>query len=144
MKTNQRKNFFFGIVVLMFFSFQTYGQDSWTLLKEESNVQVYYMTVACGSMEDLDPLNIAAVDDSHETFKLKFINNNASSVPVTFSKITKVDDSDEINLITVPPGTTLLETCEAAPKLILTKQQGDQYPIAVSDFLNDFKITIQD
>lgn len=143
MKTNQPKNLFLGIIVLMLFSIQTYAQDTWTLLKEESNVQVFYQAVQCVTAQNLDPLDIEAVDDRHDSFKLKIVNNSASNTSVTFSKITKTDDSDELKTITVPSGTTLLESCEVAPKLILTKQDGDQYPIAVTDFLNAFILTIQ-
>ena len=91
MRTNQSKHLLFGIIVLMLFSFKSYGQDSWTLLKEESNVQVFYMSVACIGMTNVDPLDTHTGHDSHETFKLKIINNNSTDVPIslTFSKITK-------------------------------------------------------
>ena len=140
MKTNPFKMRVLGIGLFMLCTLQTFAQDNWTLLKEESNVQVFYQSVECASAIDLDPL---AIDDKHDSFKLKIVNNNASSTSVTFSKITKLDDSDELNTITVPSGTTLLETCGVAPKLILTKQEGDQYPVAVKDFLDAFILIIQ-
>lgn len=143
MKTNPFKMRVLGIGLFMLCTLQTFAQDNWTLLKEESNVQVFYQSVVCVSAQDLDPLDTEAVDDSHDSFKLKIVNNNASSTSVTFSKITKTDDSDELKTITVPSGTTLLESCEAAPKLFLTKQEGDQYPIAFTDFLDAFILTIQ-
>ena len=143
MKTNPFKMRVLGIGLFMLCTLQTFSQDNWTLLKEESNVQVFYQSVVCVSAQDLDPLDTEAADDSHDSFQLKIVNNNASSTSVTFSKITKMDDSDELNTIMVPSGTTLLETCGVAPKLILTKQEGDQYPIAFTDFLNEFILTIQ-
>ena len=145
MRTNQSKHLLFGIIVLMLFSFKSYGQDSWTLLKEESNVQVYYLTSTCGSMADIDPLDVGTTPDDYEIFKLKINNNNAASITttLTFSEITKIDDSDETRTISIPSGTTILESCEEAPKLILSKQDGDQFPIAFTDYLNDFIINIQ-
>ena len=145
MKTNQPKNFFFGIIVLMLFSFQTYAQDNWTLLKEEAGIQVYYQPVDCATQFDVvEPLElITAMENRHQTFKLKVINSNTSSKSITFSKVTKTDTSDELITVSVNAGTTLFETCEASPKLILTKQDGDQYPIAFTDFLNEFSLTIE-
>jgi hypothetical protein len=144
MKTKQRKNFFFGIIVLMLFSFQTYAQDNWTLLKEEAGIQVYYQPVDCETQFDVEPLElITAMENRHETFKLKVINSNTSSKSITFSKVTKTDTSDELITVSVNAGTTMFETCEASPKLILTKQDGDKYPIAFTDFLNEFSLTIE-
>ncbi|SHI28844.1 hypothetical protein [Algibacter luteus] len=144
MKTNQLKNFFRGIIVFMLFSFQTYAQDSWTLLKEESNIQIFYELIPCESGQNIDPIEFAEQGDlRHETFKLKIINNNASSKSITFSKVTTTNNSDELETISVVSGTTLLQTCESAPKMMLTKQYQDQYPIAVTDFLNEFIINIE-
>lgn len=144
MKTNQHKKFFFGIIVLMFFSIQTYAQDSWTLLKEEASVQVYYQPVDCATQFDVEPLDlITAMENRHETFKLKVINSNTSSKSITFSKVTKTDTSDELITVSVNTGTTLFETCEASPKISLTKQNGDKYPVSFADFINEFILTIE-
>lgn len=145
MKNNQRKKFFFSIIVLMLFSLQTYAQDNWTLLKEEAGVQVYYQPVDCATQFDVvDPLDLmAAVENRHELLKLKVINSNSTSKSITFSKVTKTDDSDELLTVSVSTGTTLFETCEASPKISLTKQNGDKYPVSFADFMNEFILTIE-
>ena len=144
MKINQPKNLFLGIIVLMLFSTHLYAQGSWTLLKEEANVQVFYELIPCENGQNMDPIEFSEQGDlRHETFKLKIINNNASSKSITFSKVTTTDDSDELEIISVVSGTTLLQTCETAPKMMLTKQYQDEYPIAVTDFLNEFIINIE-
>jgi hypothetical protein len=145
MKTYQPEKFFFGIIVLMLFSLQTYAQDNWTLLKEESGIQVYYQPVDCATQFDVvDPLDLmAAAENRHELLKLKVINSNTSSKSITFSKVTKTDDSDELITVSVSTGTTLFETCEASPKMSLTKQNGDKYPVSFTDFLNEFTLTIE-
>lgn len=124
---------------------QTYGQEvTWTLLKEESGVKVYYQITECDSKEVIDPLEWVDGDPTHQTFQLKLVNENGGDKSITFSKLTKTDDSDELETITIPSGTTLLETCEAAPKMKLTKEDGDLLPIAVTDFLTAFILTIND
>ena len=93
MKTNQPKKILFGIIVLMLFSLQTYAQDNWTPLKEEAGIQVYYQPVDCATQFDVEPLElITAMENRHETFKLKVINSNTSSKSITFSKVTKMQN----------------------------------------------------
>lgn len=134
-----------GVIFLMLVSFQSYAQnDSWTLLKEESGVKVYYKVAACDSDAVIDPLEWVNGDPTHETFQLKLVNENNEDKSVTFSKVTKTDDSDEFEIITISSGTTLLESCKASPKLRLTKTEGDHFPVAMTDFLIDFQITIKD
>lgn len=136
------RTFLTSIVLLMLLSFQTFAQDDWTLLKEENGVKVYYKVAACDSDAVIDPLDWANGDPTHETFQLKLVNENSEDKSVTFSKVTKTDDSDELETITISSGTTLLETCTAAPKMMLTKLEGDQLPIAMTDFLAAFTFTI--
>lgn len=135
----------FGIAFLILFSFQTYAQDqNWTLLKEENGVKVYYQIAECDSEEIIDPLQWANGDPAHETFQLKFVNDNNADKSVTFSKVTKTDDSDELETITIPAGNTLLESCAAAPKMMLTKMTGDHLPVSVIDYLSAFTLTVND
>tara|TARA_R110001592_G_scaffold76723_6_gene231377 strand:+ start:1072 stop:1572 length:501 start_codon:yes stop_codon:yes gene_type:complete len=135
-----------GIIFMVLMSFQSYGQDeTWKLLKEESGIKVYYQIVKCDTPPDVsDPLNIDVSSIGHQTFQLKLVNDNVGDKSITFSKVTKTNDSDELQSITIGSGTTLLETCEASPKLILTKIEGDNFPIAVTDFLTAFTFTIND
>ncbi len=134
-----------SILFLVMLSFQTFAQDdTWTLLKEENGVKVYYQITPCDSEQSDDPLEMLEGDSDHETFRLRIVNDNGESKSITFSKVTKTDDSDELETITISSGTTLLETCEAAPKMILTQTESDQYPISVTDFVAAFQITIND
>lgn len=134
----------FGIILILV-SFQSYAQnDSWTLLKEESGVKVYYKVAACDSDAVIDPLEWVNGDPAHETFQLKFVNDNNADKSVTFSKVTKTDDSDELETITIPVGNTLLESCTAAPKMMLTKMTGDHLPVSVIDYLSAFTLTVND
>lgn len=142
--TNKSRLLLTSIILLMLISFQSYGQTDWILLKEESGVKVYYHITACDSEQSTDPLEMLEGDSDHETFRLKIVNDNGESKSITFSKVTKTDDSDELETITISSGTTLLETCEAAPKMILTQAESDQYPISVTDFVAAFQITIND
>ena len=130
-------------VILMSFG-QSYGQDAWTLLKEEAGVKVYYQIAECDSEDLIDPLEWADGDPTHQTFQLKLVNENSSDKSITFSKLTKTDDSDELETITIHSGITLLETCEAAPKMKLTKMEGDHLPTAVTEFLTSFVFTINE
>lgn len=126
-------------------SFQTYAQDDpWTLLKEENGVKVYYQVSACDSDASADPLDMLEGDLGSEAFQLKIINDNPGSKSITYPKITKLDDSDELETISVASGTTLLETCETAPKIILTQAEGDQYPTSITEFVAAFQIIIND
>ncbi len=134
---------FFAFILCVNFS-NAQVLDSWSLLKEEGGVSVFYQLIPCESDQNIDPVELVNLEDlRHETFKLKIINNNTTSKNITFSKVTKTDDSDELQTISVVTGTTLLETCETAPKIMLTKQHEDKYPIAVTDFLNEFIINIE-
>jgi len=124
---------------------KTKKQDNeWTLLKEVSGIKVYYKISKCESQDlitnptNFDPLLI----DNHETFALKFVNENSTSKTISFSKITRTDGSDEMQAISLRSGATVLESCESAAKLILSKKSGDNYPISVTEFLQEFKLTI--
>jgi hypothetical protein len=144
MKRPLLKNSISIIILLLFFNLNAFGQDSWTLIKDESGVKIYYQIEKCESQKDIDPIDMMTSEDlSHDTFKLKVINNNVSSRSITFSKVTKMDNSDEMTSIIATNGTTLLETCSSAPKMMLTKQESDQFPISVNDFINAFIITIE-
>ena len=51
--------------------------DSWLLLKEEANIQIFYEIVPCESGQNIDPIELVEQGDlRHETFKLKIINKN--------------------------------------------------------------------
>lgn len=126
----------------MLISFQTYGQSDWTLLKEESGVKVYYQIAQCDGQESDDPLDMLEGNSREDILKLKFVNGASSVKSVTYAKVTKNDEVDELETIEIVVGTTIVETCEASPKIILTQQAGDNYPIAVNDFLEEFTITI--
>jgi hypothetical protein len=117
--------------------------DEWVLLKETSGVKVYYKISNCEDQNnlvnplDFDPNTMV----HHQTFQLKFINENLSIKSISFSKITTNDGYDEMETISIIPGTTILDSCESAAKLILTKELGDKYPISITDYLLDFKLT---
>ena len=115
----------------------------WTLLKEVSGITVYYKISKCESQTNIvDPLNFdPSTLDNHETFALKFVNNNATSKSINFSKVTTTDGSDEMQTITINIGTTIIESCEATAKLILTQNSSDTYPVSVTAFLDEFKLT---
>jgi hypothetical protein len=117
--------------------------EEWTLLKEISGIQVYYQISNCDKQKNtLDLTNLDEItNDNHQTFKLKFINTTSESKSISFSKTTTINDSDEIETITINPGTTLIESCENTAKLILTQNSGDKYPVSVSDYINSFKLT---
>lgn len=133
-----------GICFMMLLSIQSYGQDDWTLFRELDGVQVFYHISDCDNQESLDPLDMGNAIPAGHTFQLKFVNSNPSSRSVSFSKITKTDGSDEMESISISSGITLLDSCDDSPKMILTQQSGDNYPVAVTDFLEAFKITIND
>ena len=125
-------------------SFQSYGQNSWTLLKEESGVQVYYQIAECSSSADVDPLEWANGDPTYDLFQLKIVNSNGSDKDVSYSHITKADGSHETRSVTASPGETLLEGCDNAPHLKLTSAENDNYPVAFTDFLEAFSLSIND
>ena len=118
--------------------------DEWVLLKEVSGIKVYYKISKCESQNDVsDPLKMTEdLPDTHETFNLKFVNENATSRSISFSKTTTTDGSDEIQTISISSGTTIIDSCESTAKLILTRKVGDKYPSSVSGFLQNFKLTI--
>lgn len=137
-------------LLLIFFVFtvsSSYSQTSgeWTQLSENKGITVYYQ-IAAGSSEPvlIDPMNLQIPETGHETFRLKIVNANENAKSVTFSKKTKTDGNNELTTLEVNPGTTVLESYEEAPKLILTKIAGDQYPVSISDFLTAFVFTIND
>jgi hypothetical protein len=117
--------------------------DEWVLLKEVSGITVYYKIIKCESQDlinnptSIDPSSI----DNHETFALKFVNDNSTSKSISFSKITKTNGSDEMEAISLSPGTTIIESCETTAKLMLTQNTDDGYPISFNDYLNEFKLT---
>lgn len=129
---------------MMVVTFQTYGQSDWTLLKEEQGVKVFYKIATCQEQQAPDPTNLETLDSGYDSFHLKIVNENDSQRVVTFSKETKTNGSNQLETLTVSAGTTKLETCEKAPKLILTQKEGDNWPIAVADFLEAFVFTIND
>jgi hypothetical protein len=135
--------FSLGVILLMLFSFQTYAQnDSWILLKEESGVKIYYQITQCDSQETVDPLELLEGNSREDILKLKFVNGGSSVQSVTYAKVTKNAEVDELETIELGVGTTIVATCETLPKIILTQQADDNYPITVNDFLEVFTITI--
>jgi hypothetical protein len=114
MKTKQRKNFFFGIIVLMLFSFQTYGQDAWTLHSEVSGVQAYYQITSC---------------QTESVVCIKFINANSYAVNISWdeqmtfegSSVAQTVNPMAINLL-VPSGEMAGSTCTETPILQLVSR----------------------
>lgn len=114
MKTNQPKNFFFGIIVLMLFSFQTYAQDSWTLHSEVSGVQAYYQITSC---------------QTESVVCIKFINANSYAVNIAWdeqmtfegSSVAQTVNPMAMNL-SVPPGEMAGSTCTETPILQLVSR----------------------
>lgn len=133
-----------GISLLMLLSFQSNGQEDWVLFKELSGVQVFYHISDCDSQETPDPFDLEDASPDGHSFQLKFVNSNSSSKSVSYSRVTKTDGSDEMETLSISSGITLVESCDDSPKMILTQQSGDGYPIAMTDFLEAFKITIND
>ncbi|WP_286748137.1 hypothetical protein [Roseivirga sp. UBA1976] len=131
-----------GIFSLMLISISTQAQeDNWTLLKESDGVKVFYQPEACQSQSVPDPLQAATIGFGHQTLKLKFVNSNSSNRSVTFSKVTK-NSSNELHSLNLAPGTTLLDKCDEAPRIILNQQKDDDYPVAFSDYIKAFELTI--
>ncbi len=126
----------------MVMSFQTYGQTNWTLLKEERGVKVYYQIAECDEERTQDPTDLYSMSASYDLFQLKIVNENAGEKSVTFSKDIKTDNSNQLETLTVSVGTTTIESCDSAPKIILTSREGDNRPIAVTDFLEAFVFTV--
>lgn len=143
--TTLNRQIFMGISFLMLFTIQTYGQDeSWTLLKEENGVRVFYQIAKCNSSSDVDPLKWANGDPTFDLFQLKIVNNNETAKDISYSHITKTDGSNEKRSVTASPGETLLEGCDKAPHLKLTSAENDNYPVAFTDFLEVFSLSIND
>ena len=117
--------------------------DEWVLLKEVSGIKVYYKINKCESTSNLtDPLKMTEAHlNSHETFGLKFVNENTTSTSISFSKITTTDGTDEMQTISISSGTTIIDSCESTAKLILTRKAGDKYPTSITAYLQEFKLT---
>lgn len=117
--------------------------NEWTLLKEVSGIKVYYKISKCESTSNLtDPLKMTEAHlNSHETFGLKFVNENSTSTSVSFSKVTTTDGTDEMQTISISSGTTIIDSCESTAKLILTRKDGDKYPTSITKYLQEFKLT---
>lgn len=147
---------FFIVTLMLLFSLQANSytvnnqnsntsDDEWTLLKKVSDISVYYKISECETQINVtDPSNFdpAHALDNHQLFQLKFVNDNTTSKSINFSKITTTDGSDEMQTISINTGTTIIESCETTAKLILTKTAGDNYPISVNEYLEEFKFTI--
>ena len=113
--------------------------DHWVLLKDTLGVKVYYEIAKCVSPL-LPTQGVIMVEPNQQAFKLKMVNSNRKSKTIKISIITKTDSSDEYKSVVINQGTTILD-CNEAPKLILTKKQGDFYPVSVLEFINSFKIS---
>jgi hypothetical protein len=118
--------------------------NEWVLLKEVSGIKVYYKISKCESQNDVsDPLKMVEAHlNSHETFGLKFVNENATSTSISFSKITTTDGTDEMQTISISSGITIIDSCESTAKLILTRKADDKYPTSITAYLQEFKLTI--
>ncbi len=116
----------------------------WVLLKNVSGIKVYYKISKCESQNNLiDPIKMAENHlNSHETFGLKFVNENSTSKSISFSKSATTNDTDEMRTISISSGTTIIDSCESSAKLILTRKTGDKYPTSVSEYLQKFKLTV--
>ncbi len=132
-----------SIAFLMLLSFQTYGQDeSWTLLKEESGVKVYYQIAPCDEAVDA----VAPVGDptqNHQHLKLKIENSNSSNIGVEWDQEIKTTDNEGLIDITVDSGQTVIEECSMAPHVRLTVTSSDNYPTSFKEFLELVRITIK-
>ena len=123
------------------FSMQSFAQSDWTLLKSERGVEVYYKVTDCE--DPIDPTIVPAPAFVPQKMELKIVNQNASSVEVDFFKDIKLSGNSSQQTVTANPGETLISDCANAPKVLLTEAEGDDRPVAMSDYVQAFQLTIK-
>lgn len=144
MKTIKRKHILSSTLLVLFFTINSYGQEVWSLLKNENYVSIYYQILDCVNSEDLDhEARLDQEEIEHQSLLLKIVNNNSSSKTIKFSKITKVDKIDSYQAITFEKGTTILTSCSLVPKIILDDNPQSNYPKTYSEFFENLIVNVE-
>ena len=127
--------------MITFFSFQSFSHSGWTLLKSEGGVAVYYQVTDCA--EAIDPTVVPAPATVPQKMELKIVNNNGSDVQVEFFRDIKLSVNESLQTVSAAPGETLITDCASTPQVRLTESEGDDRPVAMTDFLQAFELTIK-
>lgn len=139
--TRQARIMVMCFFMITFISFQSFSQSGWTLLKSESGVEVYYQVTDCS--EAIDPTVVPAPASVPQKMELKIVNNSGSSVQIDFFRDIKLSGNESPQSISAAAGETLITDCASTPQVRLTEAEGDDRPVAMTDYLQAFDLSIK-